>query len=96
MTEKRSEGRKGLPKIDMRGKDAMVTMMELRSKPGEVFQLVERGLHVHVDKNGKHIATIVPPNEESDETTVIHSNGRIEGRIPLTFRANLGNGGYGE
>lgn len=84
-----------LPKIDLRGKDATVSMMELRNRPGEVFQLVERGLNVRVEKNGKHIATIVPPDAEDDEMTIIHPDGRIEGRVPLTFRTNLGNGGYG-
>ena len=82
-----------LPKIDMRGKDATVSMMELRSRPGEIFMLVEKGLSVRVEKNGKHIGTIIPPDSEGEET-IVHRDGSIEGKIPLTFRANLGNGGY--
>ena len=73
----------------MRGKNATVSMMELRSRPGEVFSLVEKGLSVRVEKNGKHIGTIIPPDAEGDET-VINRNGKIEGRMPLTFRMNLG------
>lgn len=83
-----------LPKIDMRGKNATVSMMELRSKPGEVFQLVESGLSVRVERNGRHVGTIIPPDAEG-ESTIVHRDGRIEGRMPLTFRASLGNGGYG-
>jgi len=74
-----------LPKIDMRGKNATVSMMELRRTPGEVFALVQKGLSVRVERNGKHVGTIVSPGAEDDET-VIHSDGRIEGRMPLTFR----------
>jgi DNA (cytosine-5)-methyltransferase 1 len=84
-----------LPKIDMRGKNATVSMMELRSQPGEVFLLVQKGLSVRVEKNGKHVGTIIPPDAEGEET-VVHRNGRIEGSMPLTFRASLGSGGYGK
>ena len=78
-----------LPKKDFRGQTATITMMELRSNPGEAFDLVSHGMHIHVTRAGKHIATIVPPNEE-DEHTTVHPNGTITGRIPLTFRKNLG------
>lgn len=74
-----------LPAIDFHGKNATVTMMELRSKPGEVFKLVESGLCVRVERNGKHVGTIVPPDWGSDET-VVRSDGKITGRIPLTYR----------
>jgi hypothetical protein len=74
-----------LPKKDFRGQNATISMMELRSNPGEVFDLVSHGLHVRVERSGKHVGTIVPPDEEDTET-VIHRDGTIEGRIPLTFR----------
>jgi hypothetical protein len=53
-----------LPKIDMHGNNATISMMELRSKPGEVFDLVFRGLCVRVERAGKHVGTIIPPDEE--------------------------------
>ena len=77
-----------LPIKDFRGQNATVSMMELRSKPGEVFDLVANGLCVRVEKNGKHVGTIVPPDWESESTT-IESNGKIHGRIPLTYRRKL-------
>lgn len=83
-----------LPKKDFRGCVATVTMMEFRKQPGEVIDQVSHGMVVEVDKNGKHVASIVPA--VLYYKNVIHSDGRIEGEIPLTFRMNLGNGGYGE
>lgn len=70
-------------------------MMELRSAPGEVIDCVARGMTVEVEKNGKKVGTIVPADTDRD-TTVIAPNGDISGPIPLTFRRNLGNGGYGQ
>ena len=70
-----------LPAKDFRGHEASVTMMELRAHPGEVFDRVAHGMIVHVEKNGKRIASIVPVGA-SDEVT----------RIPITYRPNLGGG----
>jgi prevent-host-death family protein len=82
-----------LPKKDFAGQRARVTMMELRSQPGEVIDAVSHGMKVRIEKNGKHVATLVPPDEDTDSTT-IYSDGRIKGVPPLTFRRNLGSGGY--
>jgi prevent-host-death family protein len=78
-----------LPAKDYRGQSASVTMMELRARPGDLLDRVEHGLTVYIEKNGKRIAALVPINE-ADENTVINRNGKITGRIPLTFRKNLG------
>jgi len=78
-----------IPKRDYRGQNFTVTMMELRSQPGEVMDLVAHGMSCRVERNGKHIATIVPPENEGDSTEIFR-DGSIKGPIPLTFRQNLG------
>lgn len=77
-----------LPSKDFRGRNATITMMELRSQPGEVMDLVSHGMTIRVEKSGKHVATIVPPNYDS-ESTEITPDGNIFGAVPLTFRRRL-------
>jgi hypothetical protein len=83
-----------LPKKDFRGQTASITMMELRSQPGEVIDRVCHGMTVRIEKSGKHVASLVAPNADND-STVIGEDGSICGPVPLTFRRNLGSGGYG-
>lgn len=78
-----------LPEKDFRGTRASVTMMELRGQPGEVFDRVSHGMTVDVEKAGKKVGTIVPPDADAD-TTIVHRDGTISGAIPLTFRLDLG------
>jgi antitoxin (DNA-binding transcriptional repressor) of toxin-antitoxin stability system len=84
-----------LPKKDYRGQSAKLTMMELRKALGDAVDRVEHGMKIDIEKNGKIIAALVPAEGAADDT-VIHPDGTITGAIPLTFRLNLGNGGYGE
>jgi antitoxin (DNA-binding transcriptional repressor) of toxin-antitoxin stability system len=82
-----------LPKIDLSGRRASVTMMELRANPGQVIDSVAHGLTLDIEKNGKKVAVLARSDSGSD--TVIHRDGTISGAIPLTYRRNLGSGGYG-
>jgi prevent-host-death family protein len=84
-----------LPEKDFKGQIATVTMMEFRSRPGDVIDRVAHGMVVTVEKNGKPVASLHPASNRSDSGTTIHPNGSISGEIPLTFRRNLGSGGYG-
>ena len=83
-----------LPKRDLRGQRATITMMELRSNPGEVIDSVAHGLTVGITKAGKEVAVLSQSDNSQD--TVIHRDGSISGSIPLTFKTNLGSGGYGK
>jgi hypothetical protein len=83
-----------LARKDFRGLQATVSMMELRSEPGEVIDRVAHGMTIHIEKSGKHVGSLVPPFGIGD-STVIRPDGSIVGPIPLTFRRNLGTGGYG-
>jgi len=60
-----------------------ISMMQLRREPGEYIyhQVFKHEETIIVTHKGKEIAQICPI-----ETTVIHSNGRIEGKTPLTYR----------
>lgn len=68
--------------------------MELRQQPGDVMDRVMNGMTIRIEKNGKHVATLVPADADTD-TTVIRSDGSIAGPVPKTFRRKLGSGGYG-
>ncbi len=83
-----------LPKRDLRGQRATITMMELRSNPGEVIDSVAHGLTVEITKAGKEVAVL--SQSDNNQDTVIHRDGSISGPIPLTFGRKLGNGGYGK
>ena len=84
-----------LPLKNFRGQTATVTMMELRSAPGDVIDRVAHGMVVHIIKGDKYVADLGPPGHFYSET-IIHPNGTITGEIPLTYRQRLGSGGYGE
>ena len=86
-----------IPKLSFVGETATVTMMELRSNPGEILDRVSRGLTVNVTKSGKWVATIRAPSlaARDDDTIIIRPDGTTEcGRKPLTFGLDLG-GEYG-
>lgn len=59
-----------------------ITISEFRAEPGEYLRAVEQGGQSFViTKSGKPVAKLGPV----DETTVIESNGRIRGELPLTM-----------
>jgi prevent-host-death family protein len=83
-----------LPKRDLRGQRATITMTELRSNPREVIDSVAHGLTVGITKKGKEVAVL--SQSDNSQETVIRPDGSIEGPIPLTHGRNLGSGGYGK
>lgn len=86
-----------IPKLSFVGETATVTMMELRSNPGEILDRVSRGLTVRITRQGKWIATMRPPAlaARDDDTIAVRPDGTTEdGRKPLTFGLDLG-GEYG-
>ena len=68
-------------------------MMQLRAEPGDAIEHAKDGMVIEIEKYGEVIAILGPPDTGLD--TVIHSDGSISGNVPLTFRRDLGNGGYG-
>ena len=82
-----------LPKKSFLGQRSTISMMELRSKPGEVVDCVSHGLTVDVEKNGKKVATLLPPDSDSVDTVIL-SDGTIQGAVPLTYRRDMGSAGY--
>ena len=81
-----------IPKLSFVGETATVTMMELRSNPGEILDRVSRGLTVNVTKSGKWVATMRAPSLAArDDTIIIRPDGTTEcGRKPLMFGLDLG------
>ena len=76
----------------MTDKPTTITMMQLRSQPGEYAHRAYRhGETFIVTSQGRPWFKIVPIDAE---TTIVKSDGTVIGPKPLTFRQNLG-GEYG-
>lgn len=73
----------GVPRKDFSDQTYTVSMMELRETPGDIIDRVAHGATVHIEKNGKHVATIVPVE------TVIHPDGTWTGKRPLMMGIDL-------
>lgn len=72
-----------LRKISFWGQRARVTMMELRTEPGEIFDRVKRGMVIEVTKSGKVVGVISPPPLLGDADCIVHSDGSWEGERPI-------------
>lgn len=65
-----------------------LTMMDFRRQPGErILDVIRDKTRFLVTKQGKPVAELGPPRID---VTVIDSDGRIHGEIPLTAHRNLG------
>jgi len=71
---------RGLPRKSFDGQQATVSMMQLRASPGEIIDRVTFGMTIHVEKNGRRVASIVPVD------TVIAPDGSFVGAAPLTMK----------
>ena len=72
-----------LPRKNFDGQEATVSMMELRAAPGDIIDRVTHGMTIHVEKNGRRVASIVPVD------TVIAPDGSFIGAAPLTTGRKL-------
>ena len=62
-----------------------ITAMDFRKRPGYFFFRVAQDHESFIiTHQGKPVARLVPMDE--DDVTVIHSDGTIKGKIPLTYR----------
>jgi prevent-host-death family protein len=75
-----------LPKRSRRGEVHTITMMELRKQPGEVIEAIRDGAVVRITKQGRHIATIVPPGDDPTPITIQADGQSADGRMPITWR----------
>jgi prevent-host-death family protein len=77
-----------LPKRNRKGETHQITMMELRSQPGEVLDAARDGAIIHITKNGTHIATLVGADSGLvDDIIIIRPDGTtVGGQKPLTWR----------
>lgn len=67
-----------------------ITMEQFRKEPGEYRRAVQReGRSFLVTYQGKPAMRLLPPEE-----TIVLPDGTFVGEPPVTFRMNLGNGGY--
>lgn len=64
-----------------------ITMMALRSQPGEVLRAVEVDRRtITITKQGRDAAQLVP----CGDATIINPDGTVSGPMPITFRRDLG------
>lgn len=49
-----------IPKWNASKQEATITMMELRSAPGEAIDFIEAGGTLHITKQGRNVATLAP------------------------------------